>query len=168
MLKDVVRGFGERVLTGVKKRAAKMAELAAKVAKPAAKRAKPVVKGAKPAARVAEFFRARRKLSLVCLSVGAVFLIFVSVFAFLGLRERSDLSRQNRLEPFSTRGIPPEELVLPSEPDFLPEVLLEREQRESWTAEDARPFWTDPLDAGPEEYSDLMKSVIDDLMERIP
>jgi hypothetical protein len=57
---------------------------------------------------------------------------------------------------------------LPGEPDFLPETLPERERRESWTAEDAQPFWIDPLDEGASEYTDLMSSVIDDLMERIP
>jgi hypothetical protein len=195
-LKDVLRGFGERVLTGVKKLAAKAAGLAAKVVRPpvkvaetpakvtetpakvtetpekaaetAAKAAKPPAKTARSSAKVVEFFQTRRKPALIGLGVCAAILIFVLVFAFLGLRERYGRSRQNQLEPFSARGIPPEELVLPSEPDFLPEVLLEREQRESWTAEDARPFWTDPLDEGAEEYSKLMESVIDDLMERIP
>jgi hypothetical protein len=75
-------------------------------------------------------------------------------------------------DTFRPRPIPPEEFFLPGEPDFLPEVLLERERRESWTAEDARPFWTDPLDgledAGRERYIERMGAEIDEMMERVP
>jgi hypothetical protein len=44
--------------------------------------------------------------------------------------------------------IPPDELFLPDELDFVPGVMLEREQRSQWTAADAVPFWQDPLRNG--------------------
>ncbi|MDR0759621.1 MAG: hypothetical protein LBF74_05855 [Treponema sp.] len=77
-------------------------------------------------------------------------------------------SSQELSAAFSPRNVPPEEFFLPDEPDFLPETILERERRESWTEEDARPFWRDPLDDGTFDYTELMSRVIDDLMERAP
>ncbi|MDR3146007.1 MAG: hypothetical protein LBU21_06995 [Treponema sp.] len=69
---------------------------------------------------------------------------------------------------FQPRPIPAEELFLPGEPDFLPGVVLERERREAWTAEDAAPFWTDPMNAGPEGYVRSIGEAVDAMMERIP
>jgi hypothetical protein len=71
-------------------------------------------------------------------------------------------------ETFRPRSVPPEELFLPGEPDFLPRFRLERERRDFWTAEDARPFWTDLPEEGSEIFTDMVESVIDGLMERVP
>ncbi|MDR2741924.1 MAG: hypothetical protein LBB98_07180 [Treponema sp.] len=51
---------------------------------------------------------------------------------------------------FPVREIPDDAFFMPEEPDFLPPVILYREQKERWTEEDAAPFWTDPaaLDGG--------------------
>ena len=64
--------------------------------------------------------------------------------------------------------IPPEELFLPDEPNFLPPVILEREQRDVWTADDAEPYWYNPLEQGEEQWRERVEQVIDDLLERIP
>jgi hypothetical protein len=64
--------------------------------------------------------------------------------------------------------IPPEELFLPEEPDFLPPVILERERREAWTVDDAAPYWYNPLEHGEEEWRERVEKVIDDLLERAP
>ncbi|MDR1251993.1 MAG: hypothetical protein LBK62_07475 [Treponema sp.] len=64
--------------------------------------------------------------------------------------------------------IPPEELFLPDEPDFIPGVLLERERRTSWTAEDAAPYWQDPLRNGEEQWRERLEAAIDELLERVP
>jgi hypothetical protein len=69
---------------------------------------------------------------------------------------------------FNPAPIPPEDLFLPEEPDFLPPVILERERRGAWTAEDAEPFWYNPLEDGEEGWRDLVEKVIDDLLERVP
>jgi hypothetical protein len=69
---------------------------------------------------------------------------------------------------FNPLPIPPEDLFLPEEPDFLPPVILERERREAWTAEDAAPFWYNPLEEGEEEWRELVEEAIDDLLERVP
>ncbi|MDR0670189.1 MAG: hypothetical protein LBF95_08920 [Treponema sp.] len=64
--------------------------------------------------------------------------------------------------------IPPEELFLPEEPDFLPPVILEREQRDVWTTDDAEPYWYNPLEQGEEQWRERVEQVIDDLLERVP
>jgi hypothetical protein len=64
--------------------------------------------------------------------------------------------------------IPPEDLFLPEEPDFLPPVILERERRDAWTAQDAEPYWYNPLEQGEDEWRERVEQVIDDLLERVP
>ncbi|GHV55009.1 hypothetical protein AGMMS49579_16790 [Spirochaetia bacterium] len=64
--------------------------------------------------------------------------------------------------------IPPEDIFLPDEPDFLPGVIPGRERRDSWTAEDAEPFWYSPLENGEEQWRDRIESAIDDLLEHVP
>jgi hypothetical protein len=110
----------------------------------------------------------RRKLILA--GLGGLTLILVLILVGL-IRTELRASRTAKgdviSEAFKPQPIPGEELFLPEEPDFLPKILPEREQRNSWTAEDIRPFWTDPLDAGPDVYIDRIKSVIDDVMEHV-
>jgi hypothetical protein len=62
----------------------------------------------------------------------------------------------------------PDELFLPREPDFVPGVLLEREQRSVWTAGDAAPLWQDPLKNGEEPWRNRIETAIDTLMESVP
>jgi hypothetical protein len=69
---------------------------------------------------------------------------------------------------FTPLPIPPEDLFLPEEPDFLPPVILERERREFWTGEDAGPFWYRPREDGEEFWREQMEKLIDDLLERVP
>jgi hypothetical protein len=63
--------------------------------------------------------------------------------------------------------IPLEDIFLPDEPDFLPPVLLEREPRK-WNAEDARPFWTNPLGNDPAQWRNNIERTVDGRMERVP
>jgi hypothetical protein len=64
--------------------------------------------------------------------------------------------------------IPPEELFLPEEPDFIPGVLLERERRTVWTAEDAAPYWQDPLKNGEEQWRNRIEKAVDEFLEQVP
>jgi hypothetical protein len=119
-----------------------------------------------------ELLRTRRRGALIFLGAFGLILLISLLAAVLAAnhtrgRAGSDpgLGISDALGP---RPIPPEELFLPEEPDFLPEVLLERERRDSWTVDDARPFWVDPLEAGREVYIDRMSREIDTLLERIP
>jgi hypothetical protein len=64
--------------------------------------------------------------------------------------------------------VPPEELFLPEEPDFLPPVILERPRREAWTVEDAEAHWYNPLEQGEEAWRERVEQVIEELLERVP
>ena len=61
-----------------------------------------------------------------------------------------------------------EDFFLPHEPDFVPDVLLEREPKDIWTEEDARPFWTDPLKGNEGTWRKRIESEIDSLLEHVP
>ena len=65
-------------------------------------------------------------------------------------------------------SIPPDELFLPFEPDFVPGVILGRERRTEWTAEDVEPFWQDPLRGGEQQWRDMIEKTIDDIMGSVP
>jgi hypothetical protein len=67
-----------------------------------------------------------------------------------------------------TRRIPAEDLFLPDEPDFVPGVILEREKRAKWTADDAMPWWQDPLKDGEQEWRDQIEKTVDEIMENVP
>ena len=68
----------------------------------------------------------------------------------------------------TARRIPAEDLFLPDEPDFVPGVILEREKRAQWTADDAMPWWQDPLKDGEQEWRDQIEKTVDDIMESVP
>ena len=62
--------------------------------------------------------------------------------------------------------IPPDELFIPAEPDFLPDFIPGREPRQSWSAEDARPYWRNP--ANQDIWREEVKSSVDKLLEGVP
>jgi hypothetical protein len=97
----------------------------------------------------------------------AVLVVCIIVALILNLRNGSRPAEPSITELFGS-SLPPEELFLPGEPDFLPPVLLERERREAWTLEDAVPYWTDPLDEGRDRYEGIAGRVVDGIMERVP
>jgi hypothetical protein len=63
-------------------------------------------------------------------------------------------------------SIPAEEFFFPSEPDFLPGFLPEREPRRFWTLDDIRPYWKTP--GNTDWWMDEIISTVDNLMEGIP
>ena len=63
-------------------------------------------------------------------------------------------------------SVPAEDLFMPAEPDSLPEFLLEREPRSSWSLEDIRPYWRSP--GNPEYWRDEVKTAVDEIMEGVP
>ena len=71
-------------------------------------------------------------------------------------------------EPIRRVVIPPDELFLPSEPDFVPGVMLGRDRRAVWTAEDAAPLWQDPLKSGEQEWRDRIEKTVDEILESVP
>jgi hypothetical protein len=61
-----------------------------------------------------------------------------------------------------------EALFLPAQPDFLPPVLLEQEQKKSWTEEDAGQFWKNPADYPADFWKERLRDSIDRIMESVP
>jgi hypothetical protein len=123
--------------------------------------------GIKP--KIAELLKTRRRAiqisAAACLGLLVITLIVITVSLTMNQRVEED---QRISDAFRSLEIPPEDLFLAGEPDFLPDVLLEREPRLFWTAGDVRPYWTDPLDGGAQPFLDTIEGVIDDLMERVP
>ena len=109
----------------------------------------------------------KQQLAIVCTVVFAAILIF-SVLISLGRPavEETPAAAAGRMTIFSP--VPAEELFLPDEPDFIPGVLLEREQRTNWTTEDAAEHWQDPLIFGEENWREKIETAIDEFLERVP
>jgi hypothetical protein len=121
--------------------------------------------------RVRERFNANPKLKIIfAAAVLGMVLVVAGVMLILTrsgraprrTRDSEDIAELFRME------IPPEDLFLGDEPDFLPDMLPEREQRGEWTGDDVRPYWTNPGDEGVKVYEDMMGAVVDGIMERVP
>jgi hypothetical protein len=112
----------------------------------------------------------RDRPKLAVMGLGALILVFAAVLlaALVSLGTEKPPPGAEISGALSPRAIPTEELFLPSEPDFLPPVILEREQRDLWTVEDALPYWTDPLKGEDIPYVNRMRGMVDTIMERIP
>jgi hypothetical protein len=109
----------------------------------------------------------RRRLFLI--STGGVFaaVLLACVAAALLMKKPAAASPGGSV-PLQSVVIPPEEMFLPDEPDFIPGVLLERERRAAWTAEDAAAYWQDPLKNGEEQWRNRVEAAVDELLERVP
>lgn len=124
-----------------------------------------------PFIKIGDALRQRPRLFIPLLAAMAL-LILVCLIAILLImgHNRKDTGHTGRdfAESFAPMVIPGEEIFLPREPDFVPEVLFYREPKEEWTLEDASSYWTDPLEGNEQEWSGLIKTGIDELMENIP
>ena len=109
----------------------------------------------------------RERFILMCCSIAIIVLVLLLLIMLI-----SGHGVKNHITPSAgireRNIIPPEELFLPAEPDFIPGVMLERERRTTWTAQDAAPYWQDPLKDGEEPWRQNIEKAIDELMERIP
>jgi hypothetical protein len=76
-------------------------------------------------------------------------------------------SRQTAPE-WTADPIADEDIFLPAEPDFLPPVLFEQEQKKIWTEDDAGQFWTNPADYPQDFWKARVRDSIDRIMENVP
>jgi len=108
----------------------------------------------------------KQKLAITCT---IIFSVLLTISALISMGKTREV-----LPPAAPEGltiitpVAAEDIFLPDEPDFLPAVLLEREQRTSWTEQDASEYWQDPLRFGEEQWRIMIEAVIDDLLERVP
>jgi hypothetical protein len=120
--------------------------------------------------RIKGIFNAGPKFKLI--AAGAIFGTILVIFAIMLLliwnsRSRRPTDSEAVMGLFRMK-LPPEDLFLDDEPDFLPDMLLGRERRDAWNVDDVRPYWTDPADEGAGVYKDVMGAVVDGIMERVP
>ena len=112
----------------------------------------------------------KRRLVLTA-SIGfcAVFtLILAGASLLTGGGDKGRESAAAGASPVRQGVIPSDDLFLPDEPDFIPGILLEREQRAEWTAGDAAPLWQDPLRNGEEPWRNRIERTINEIMESVP
>ena len=117
----------------------------------------------------------RRKPVIVAVLAGLAVLLLVLVEMALQGRDAFEANVEMRVFhipagdlPPQMGLIPPEELFLPDEPDFIPGVILGRERRTEWTAEDAEPWWQNPLADGEEQWRAQIEGMVDEIMEGVP
>jgi hypothetical protein len=110
----------------------------------------------------------------VLLGIGGAALVLILAFVAIVLIQKhtslvkSRAAAKELADSFKPLAISPEDFFLPEEPDVLPEFIPGRPQRDTWTAEDARLYWTDPLAGNEKLWRDRFGAVIDDLMEGVP
>jgi hypothetical protein len=104
-----------------------------------------------------------------CLA-GFLLLMLLLVISLRMNHNRNEMQQdsQELHQVFISQEIKAEELFLPSEPDFIPEAILDREPNSSWTDEDAELFWSDPLDGNADVWKNRIFKAVDDIMENIP
>jgi hypothetical protein len=100
------------------------------------------------------------------LAAGLAFLAVLGTVLYVSISHAGDPKKS--VDVFVPERIAAEDLFLPNEPDFLPPVILEQEQKKSWRQEDAEPFWTDPLEYGSDYWRDNISETVDSLLERFP
>ena len=122
---------------------------------------------------IGEAIKSHFKIVIVIAGAFLVIIVLLLVLAIVshpGIRskpESSGLSADTG-DTLLRETFPAEDFFLPYEPDFVPDVLLERDPKDGWTEEDARPFWTNPLDGNEELWRKRIESGIDSLLERVP
>ena len=112
------------------------------------------------------------KRRLLTMGAGGAFIVLLLVLAVVFIARGSSGGQPTDVSPrqrtSSMAIIPHDELFLPDEPDFVHGVMMEREQRTSWTAGDARPWWHDPLESGEEPWRSQIQKTVDEILESVP
>jgi hypothetical protein len=111
----------------------------------------------------------RRTVLVLAIGVPVILILFITGAS---LMSKDKHAKQPKAPPpvsgVITRRIPAEDLFFPDEPDFVPGVILEREKRAQWTADNAMPWWQDPLKDGEQEWRDQIEKTVDEIMESVP
>ena len=108
--------------------------------------------------------QARKKRLILFGLTGAAVLLFGFLIAVIIVNTRPKNTGSFNIS--AGLSIPAEEFFFPSEPDFLPDFLPERESRRFWTLDDIRPYWKAPGNSG--WWMEEIISTVDSLMEGVP
>jgi urea transporter len=106
----------------------------------------------------------------IALLVAAAVLFIILLLLVLAISSRKPVTEEMRpaAAPVSEQPFVTQDFFLPYEPDFIPDVILEREPRDKWTEEDARPFWTDPMEGNEGVWRKRIETGIDAILEQVP
>jgi len=121
-------------------------------------------------ANSAEFVKSHLKIAAIAAAAFLVILLLLLILAFVRSRsgETSTARQGQQTVAPGPRALSTEDFFLPYEPDFVPDVLLEREPKNGWTEEDARPYWTDPMEGNEETWRKRIESGVDSMLEHVP
>ena len=112
----------------------------------------------------------KKRRFVIYISLGALVFIIIVIF-WVSIRSCSTPESPIFKETTDIRqgSIGKDEVFLPEEPDFVPEVILERQQRTTWTLDDVMPWWKDPLKSGGEEpWRELIEKTVDEILGGVP
>jgi hypothetical protein len=119
-----------------------------------------------------DFLRTRKRLLLIIIGICASFVLILFISVQI-ISRNSTMSRtpntvqKELVTSFTTRIISADDLFLPDEPDYLPQIILNRTPQ-IWTADDAQTYWTDPLKSNTEYWRQGLKTAVDVLLESTP
>jgi hypothetical protein len=120
----------------------------------------------------AAFFQTRQKVAFLGLGGAALAVVLGFIVAALMQGHARVVGARARAgevtESFKPLPIAPEDLFFPEEPDALPEFIPARPQRETWTAEDAAEYWSDPLAGKEALWRDRLGAAVEDMLEAVP
>jgi hypothetical protein len=123
-------------------------------------------------ANFAEFVKSHLKAAAIAAAGFLVIMLLLLILAFVrsrsGETETARQDQQTMIPGAPPQALSTEDFFLPYEPDFVPGVLLEREPKSGWTEEDARPYWTDPMEGNEETWRKRIESGIDSMLEHVP
>lgn len=122
----------------------------------------------RPAGKLRKLFAG--KMARIALVLFASLAFAVPLAVILAARIATGIPKKEpRAEiTFEPDPIAAPDLFIPDEPDFLPQIILEQEQRTAWTNADAAEFWTDPLEFSDEFWRQKVSESIDRLLEPLP
>jgi hypothetical protein len=121
--------------------------------------------------KMQSFISNKKVLILIGGSAAGLLLLILLLVISLRMKDNQDeaVQRSHEENPvFTLRAIKQDELFLPREPDFLPDVMLDRDPKTFWTDEDAEQYWKDALNDNPELWKNRIFNAVDDIMENIP
>ena len=119
-------------------------------------------------ARIQEKIPVAKRRMFIMTAAGVIAIIILIITGISLIVKGSNQDPPAAASATARRGIiPPEDLFLPDEPDFIPGVILDREKRSVWTVDDVMPWWQDPSRDGEEQWRDRIERTIDELMENV-
>ncbi|MDR1929598.1 MAG: hypothetical protein LBQ44_03110 [Treponema sp.] len=110
----------------------------------------------------------RSHLIPFCCAAGALLIVLVFLLILAVVKRPAKPGEEPRASAELSPAVISGDFFLPYEPDFVPDVLLEREPREGWSEEDVRPFWTDPMEGNEETWRRRIEEGVDGILERVP